>query len=193
MLTIDSYWYAHVRSSGQILQERSGDPRGHFLPAVLLSHRKSLRDLWFPREGWCGPFLLQPWWVGFRTRGWWEESFASGESGGGAPISGKGTSAKITKWHVLTRSARMILGISAKVGWKWKWSEKCRESELSIICCISTTNIARGTTDPGYWVHNSNHPQWQITYWRWHEKQVWLQEIRGQKNKKYYFLSFVSN
>ena len=122
MLTIDSYWYAHVRSSGQILQERSGDPRGHFLPAVLLSHRKSLRDLWFPREGWCGPFLLQPWWVGFRTRGWWEESFASGESGGGAPISGKGTSAKITKWHVLTRSARMSLGISAKVGWKWKWS-----------------------------------------------------------------------
>ena len=28
---------------------------------------------------------------------------------------------------------------------------------------------------------------------RWHEKQVWLQEIRGykNKNKKYYFLSFV--
>ena len=44
-------------------------------------------------------------------------------------------------------------------------------------------NIARGTTDPGYWVHNSNHPPWQITFW--------LREIRGYKNKKYYFLSFV--
>ena len=45
-------------------------------------------------------------------------------------------------------------------------------------------NIARGTTDPGYWVHNSNHPQWQITFW--------LREIRGyKKNKKYYFLSFI--
>ena len=45
-------------------------------------------------------------------------------------------------------------------------------------------NIARGTTDPGYWVHNSNHSQWQITFW--------LREIRGyKKNKKYYFLSFV--
>ena len=27
-----------------------------------------------------------------------------------------------------------------KVGWKWKWSEKCRKSEISLIWFISTTN-----------------------------------------------------
>ena len=48
---------------------------------------------------------------------------------------------------------------------------------------IIKLNIARGTTDPGYWVHNSNHPPWQIKFK--------LREIRGYKNKKYYFLSFV--
>ena len=46
-------------------------------------------------------------------------------------------------------------------------------------------NIARGTTDPGYWVHNSNHPSWQITL-------LITRNIRGyKKNKKYFFLSFV--
>ena len=29
-------------------------------------------------------------------------------------------------------------------------------------CC--NKNIARGTTYPGYWVHNSNHPPWQIIW-----------------------------
>ena len=37
-------------------------------------------------------------------------------------------------------------------------------------------NITRGTTDPGYWVHNSNHHPWQITFWRWNEIHVWLKE-----------------
>ena len=36
----------------------------------------------------------------------------------------------------------------------------------------NTLNIARGTTDPGYWVHNP----WKITFWRWNEIHVWLQE-----------------
>ena len=38
-------------------------------------------------------------------------------------------------------------------------------------------NITRGTTDPGYWVHNSNHHPWQITFWRWNEIHVWLQKL----------------
>ena len=28
----------------------------------------------------------------------------------------------------------------SKIGWKWKWSEKCLKSEISLIWCISTTN-----------------------------------------------------
>ena len=41
---------------------------------------------------------------------------------------------------------------------------------------VQIRNIARGTTDPGHWVHNSNHPP---------------RQIRGYKKKKHYFLSFV--
>ena len=37
-------------------------------------------------------------------------------------------------------------------------------------------NIARGTTDPGYWVHNSNHHPWQISFWRWNDIHIWLKE-----------------
>ena len=37
-------------------------------------------------------------------------------------------------------------------------------------------NIARGTTDPGYWAHNSNHHPWQISFWRWNDIHIWLKE-----------------
>ena len=37
-------------------------------------------------------------------------------------------------------------------------------------------NIARGTTDPGYWIHNSNHHPWQISFWRWNDIHIWLKE-----------------
>ena len=49
--------YTCVRSAClQILHRGIGDPRPRalFALAVLLSHRKILRPLWFPREGWWG-------------------------------------------------------------------------------------------------------------------------------------------
>ena len=49
--------YTCVRSAClQILHQGIGDPRPRalFALAVLLSHRKILRPLWFPREGWWG-------------------------------------------------------------------------------------------------------------------------------------------
>ena len=36
---------------------------------------------------------------------------------------------------------RSTIGLSSKVG--WKWSEKCRKSEVNLIWCISTTNNAK--------------------------------------------------
>ena len=35
---------------------------------------------------------------------------------------------------------RSMTRFCSKIGWKWKWSEKCRKSEISLIWCISTTN-----------------------------------------------------
>ena len=35
---------------------------------------------------------------------------------------------------------RSMTRFCSKIGWKWKWSDKCRKSEISLIWCISTTN-----------------------------------------------------
>ena len=35
---------------------------------------------------------------------------------------------------------RSMTHFCSKIGWKWKWSGKCRKSEISLIWCISTTN-----------------------------------------------------
>ena len=35
---------------------------------------------------------------------------------------------------------RSMTRFCSKIGWKWKWSGKCRKSEISLIWCISTTN-----------------------------------------------------
>ena len=46
--------------------------------------------------------------------------------------------------------------------WRWDvkliWNWPSIDSYYELF--FSKKNIARGTTDPGYWVHNSNHPQY---------------------------------
>ena len=42
--------------------------------------------------------------------------------------------------HMIWRKERLTLGMSPADPWKWKWSGKCRKSEISLIWCISTTN-----------------------------------------------------
>ena len=42
--------------------------------------------------------------------------------------------------NVIWQGIRSMTRFCSKIGWKWKWSEKCRKSEISLIWCISTTN-----------------------------------------------------
>ena len=45
------------------------------------------------------------------------------------------------EWCVrVWQGLRSMTRFCSKIGWKWKWSEKCRKNEISLIWCISTTN-----------------------------------------------------
>ena len=51
---------------------------------------------------------------------------------------GVSTTLAIQLW--IWQGIRSMTRFCSKIGWKWKWSEKCRKSEISLIWCISTTN-----------------------------------------------------
>ena len=59
---------------------------------------------------------------------------------------------------------RSMTRFCSKIGWKWKWSEKCRKSEISLIWCISTTNKVKSCKKFNETAQTANFTDFLLTF-----------------------------
>ena len=66
-------------------------------------------------------------------------------------------------WKGLRCKERLTLGMSPADPWKWKWSDKCRTSEISLLWCISTTNNVKSCKKFNETAQTANFTEFSLT------------------------------
>ena len=76
---------------------------------------------------------------------------------------------------------RSMTRFCSKIGWKWKWSDKCRKSEISLIWCISTTNNVKSCKKFNETAQTANFTDFSLTSCEYRPK--WTKTIQTQTRR----------
>ena len=84
-------------------------------------------------------------------------------------------------WVCIRRKERLTLGMSPADPWKWKWSGKCRKSEISLIWCISTTNNVKSCKKFNETAQTANFTDFSLTSCEYRPK--WTKTMQTQTRR----------
>ena len=86
----------------------------------------------------------------------------------------------------------IILDLSSKVGWKWKWSNVVRKSEMSLS--ISITNNVKSCKKINETIQSANFTDFPLIFWfsdLWHVGTEIQGCLRPYHNKKIYYSAML--
>ena len=106
-------------------------------------------------------------------------SFASGLVSPLSPKQPIKDSSLISNW--LRQGIRSMTRFCSKIGWKWKWSEMCRKSEISLIWCISTTNNVKSCKKFDETAQTANFTDFSLTSCEYRPK--WTKTMQTQTRR----------
>ena len=81
----------------------------------------------------------------------------------------------------IRQGIRSMTRFCSKIGWKWKWSEKCRKSEISLIWCISTTNNVKSCKKFNETAQTANFTDFSLTSCEYRPK--WTKTMQTQTRR----------
>ena len=83
--------------------------------------------------------------------------------------------------YMLRQGIRSMTRFCSKIGWKWKWSEKCRKSEISLIWCISTTNNVKSCKKFNETAQTANFTDFPLSSCEYRQK--WTKTMQTQTRR----------
>ena len=81
----------------------------------------------------------------------------------------------------IRQGIRSMTRFCSKIGWKWKWSEKCRKNEISLIWCISTTNNVKSCKKFDETAQTANFTDFSLTSCEYRPK--WTKTMQTQTRR----------